>query len=415
MPSVTKKKPNNKETLTIENFAGIKKLKIEVKEINILIGPQAIGKSVVAKLLYFLKKIPYHFHSFISDKKNMEIKEFKIFCISQFNKYFPPAYLKKEEFTISYEVGYFSYKIINRKNKLSIIFPDIFTDIFSNNHNFSTKNTLNIFLIQDLSIPQESLYDKIIEILCPNNSFNQFFIPAGRSILTTLQKNIFSIISENMTIDPFMMEFGSLLERVKSVYNRSNKNYLFHKYCYLILDSKYIRENFEDFMLCKDQRRVGLSFSSSGQQEFFSLAIILSVLSFFNDKRTIYIEEPEAHLFPTAQKQVVELIATVFNTSKSPTQFFITTHSPYILTSINNLIQAGKLYSQITDKAKLKKLNKIVPKERKLAPGSVAAYVMDKKGCRNIIDKETGYIKADAIDDVSELLTIEFDQLLDME
>lgn len=38
------------ERLIIDNFAGIKHLEIELKKINILIGPQGTGKSVCAKL-----------------------------------------------------------------------------------------------------------------------------------------------------------------------------------------------------------------------------------------------------------------------------------------------------------------------------------------------------------------------------
>ncbi|MEK0188739.1 hypothetical protein [Microcoleus anatoxicus] len=39
------------EKLTVKNFAGITDLELEIKRINILIGPQASGKSVCAKLL----------------------------------------------------------------------------------------------------------------------------------------------------------------------------------------------------------------------------------------------------------------------------------------------------------------------------------------------------------------------------
>ncbi|WP_229424113.1 AAA family ATPase [Moorena producens] len=43
------------EKLTVKNFAGIDELEIEVKRINIVIGPQASGKSVCAKLLFYFK------------------------------------------------------------------------------------------------------------------------------------------------------------------------------------------------------------------------------------------------------------------------------------------------------------------------------------------------------------------------
>lgn len=53
------------ESLEIQGFAGFKDLKIELNKINLFIGPQASGKSVLMKLAYFLGKnlIPIHFNS----------------------------------------------------------------------------------------------------------------------------------------------------------------------------------------------------------------------------------------------------------------------------------------------------------------------------------------------------------------
>lgn len=39
------------ETLTVHNFAGITSGVFEIRPLSVLIGPQATGKSVVAKLL----------------------------------------------------------------------------------------------------------------------------------------------------------------------------------------------------------------------------------------------------------------------------------------------------------------------------------------------------------------------------
>ncbi len=45
------------EKLLIHNFAGLKEVTIEVSPITGFIGPQASGKSVIAKLLYFFREI----------------------------------------------------------------------------------------------------------------------------------------------------------------------------------------------------------------------------------------------------------------------------------------------------------------------------------------------------------------------
>ena len=43
------------ERLVITNFLDIEHADIEIKSFNVLIGPQASGKSVIAKLLWFFK------------------------------------------------------------------------------------------------------------------------------------------------------------------------------------------------------------------------------------------------------------------------------------------------------------------------------------------------------------------------
>ncbi len=48
--------PNpQQEKLTIRNFAGLSQVDIDLGPITLLIGPQAAGKSVIAKLAYYFK------------------------------------------------------------------------------------------------------------------------------------------------------------------------------------------------------------------------------------------------------------------------------------------------------------------------------------------------------------------------
>ena len=91
----------------------------------------------------------------------------------------------------------------------------------------------------------------------------------------------------------------------------------------------------------------------------------------------------------------------------------ITTHSPYILTSINNLMQAGQLAKK--DIVDPRKLGQIVPKRYHVDPDDVAAYHFENGTATSIIDEEEGLIMADKIDDVSIDLSNQFNKLLDLE
>nr|WP_281169090.1 AAA family ATPase [Salinimicrobium terrae] len=143
-----------------------------------------------------------------------------------------------------------------------------------------------------------------------NAVHNQFFVPAGRSFFANLQSGIFSFLSTNKSLDPFLLEFGSFYENFKRIAldseNSRRKNFPVDSEALLseILNGTYLREKEKDFILHKDNRKVNLSNASSGQQETLPLVTVLKVLnysSFFNGGATLYIEEPEAHLFPTAQ------------------------------------------------------------------------------------------------------------------
>jgi predicted ATP-binding protein involved in virulence len=143
---------------------------------------------------------------------------------------------------------------------------------------------------------------------------------------------------------------------------------------------------------------------------------MLATLPFLASSRTgqtVYIEEPEAHLFPSAQRNIVELIATVFNCRKEQLQFFITTHSPYILTALNNLLQAGILYQESSGDVQ-RQLEKIVSRYKSLDVSDLSAYVLMDGKCRSIVCPETGLIDAKVIDSVSDDLAIEFEQLLNL-
>lgn len=86
--------------------------------------------------------------------------------------------------------------------------------------------------------------------------------------------------------------------------------------------------------------KIPINFASSGQQEVLWLLNQLYILMLKKEKAFVIIEEPEAHLYPNLQNKVVEFIAYFANVNES--SIMVTTHSPYVLTSVNALYCAGK-------------------------------------------------------------------------
>jgi hypothetical protein len=257
----------------------------------------------------------------------------------------------------------------------------------------------------------------------------QLFIPAGRSFFAVLQQSVFTMLSSGVPFDPFLAAFGAFYEqskqsrvRGKSVKGNKSVECGVSKLVSEVLGAQYVLRDGEDFLEFPDGRIVDLAHVSSGQQEALPLAAVLEKLIYpwpwpghWSEAKTVYVEEPEAHLFPATQRLVVELLATVFNTDPKNLQFVVTTHSPYILTALNNLLQAGRLGKELADDASaLKKLHRIVPKTRHLMANDVSAYYFDGKTAKSILSRREGLINADVIDSVSEDLAVQFDKMLDI-
>ncbi len=419
------------EKVIIKDFSSIKYAEIDLNAVNVFIGAQTSGKSVIAKLLYFFKNFFHHIYKSVED--DLTKREIDKNYLLKFESYFPKETWHGQEFEITYLINQTTIEL-SKKNGKSVKFW--YSDHIKN----LTRQCRLIFVeergsehgtipsdIHRISKNTALRYNNyLVETISPVATFNQLFIPAGRSFYANLQSGIFSFLSNNSFLDPFMIEFGSFYENIKRTRIRDaekpeheEKMKLIDKYIYEILKGKYLREKDKDFLVHNDGRKVNLSYASSGQQETLPLMIILRSLPFLNISAfgtTLYIEEPEAHLFPNAQKTIVELLALVLNSKVSGKKFqiVVTTHSPYILAAFNNLMQAGRVEEKL-EGVKLKKLYKILPKEGLIKPNNLYAYALSKGTTKNLISKSTQLISQNALDAVSDEIAIQFDQLLDLE
>jgi AAA15 family ATPase/GTPase len=125
-------------------------------------------------------------------------------------------------------------------------------------------------------------------------------------------------------------------------------------------------------------------------------------------KINIFIEEPEAHLFPVSQKYIIELLSLLYN--KWQYEFVLTTHSPYILTAINNAILA---HDVITEKGK-EAVKDIFNPDFAIQYEDVRAYTIENGKLLSILDDETRLIGASVIDSVSDEFENVFNQLLEL-
>lgn len=431
------------EKLTVKNFLNIEDIELNLAKINILIGPQASGKSIIAKLIYFFKDFFLTYRSSILREQNKA--DFDKSIINNFKKIFPGYSWKGQEFEITYhfndyDVCLYQKKIADNKYKLSLEYSEhlvksrrkIFHEYKKKSNNLEIINKGKNYVVE-LSIYLNIIFGRYILKSHQINELDSLtFIPAGRSFFANLQNNIFSFLSEDVTVDYFLKEFGSDYEQIKRVY-QSIKYYQKPNAIFEISDpinelinriilGNYRYENGEDWIYNnKNNKKINLSNSSSGQQEALPMLLILAILPFSRTSSNIFfiIEEPEAHLFPQSQKYVINLISLIFNLTKKSHKFLITTHSPYILTAFNNLIQAGNTLKALQNKPDksdlMKKLIKIVPENQMLDINDIGVYTIEDGSIKSIINQENQLIDTNIIDEISNQFNQEFDQLLELE
>jgi len=421
------------ERLIIENFKGISHLELEVKPFTVLIGPQSVGKSVTAKLLYFFKRLPFEvFSAAIGVGLENPENSLDSWLSGRFDRLLPRPNRASGNSVLRYSIGDATISFESNGDDYSpwqIKLPEFLRGGFSEikaKYSALAKSHQDMGSISEPWALRASLQDGFFKML--EDRLGQRmppllpFIPAGRSFYAQVEKDSASFF-ESAILDPFVAEFGKFLAYLKDpssslVRPPSRLADQASRLIEHLLGGKYYREGQRDIIGSQDGRRLPTALWSSGQQESFPLVFLLQKFAEGSLKPLrgtwLFIEEPEAHLFPTSQRIMIELISLAVNSEGKSLSVFITTHSPYVLSTLNVLLKAGQLFQKSPTNANHANISRTVPELEALAPGTVGAYYMDRSECRSIMDAETGLIDGRAIDDVSGELAEQFDALNDL-
>jgi predicted ATPase len=431
-----------REKIIIKNFFSIKEFEWDVKGFNILTGGMASGKSLALKLLYFCEQV---FHKTIFEVMiNRELFQKENFfnkISTEFNKIFMSRDQKSDYHAA--EIGYFYEFYENQpkpqKDQTKLFEEEILTEkrlkfVFdlsaawdgtelhwSSKYIESKLKTWQTFFT-DQNKPElaERVRNRVFESISSDFSENfpmsAMFIPASRAVATISSvirsRDIF--IQQFMELKDFALSFNDTGVISSETVNK------------LLLLQKISLENDKDknplFKLL-DGRDIGPLELSSGQQELLYLLLLIDDLKRstfdYGYDASIFIEEPSAHLFPKEQKETMEFLVASYNELKetrgrSPSyRFFISTHSPYVLNTINNLIEKDRLLKiaeKITDpetKHSVKNKIKDLPFPR-LSIEYVSAYMIEKDGSVKPMIKENDdepYIYSDVIDRINQEIT----------
>jgi len=121
-------------------------------------------------------------------------------------------------------------------------------------------------------------------------------------------------------------------------------------------------------------RSAPIAMAPSGVREVLSVALALTMP---DEPSNVFIEEPEAHLHPRAQRALARVIAWGVNVGK---RLVVTTHSDYIVSALNNLMLLSRLPEE-----RRKELG--YAEGEALSPEGVAAYLVRAEGDRAVVER----------------------------
>lgn len=261
-----------------------------------------------------------------------------------------------------------------------------------------------------------------------SDDYETIFIPAGRSLITllTTQLNyIFTIMDEDQkrSIDFCTQKYIERILRIRNAFGDGILGYFDNKRstslesinvplikkCIKIVDNilkgRYLYVSGEERLVLDNGKFVKINYTSSGQQESVWIFNILLYQMINNIKTFVVLEEPEAHLYPEAQKDITELLAIFLNSGNS---VLLTTHSPYILGSVNNLLFAQYVSRSIDQE----KVYRIIEEEKIIE--HCEPYFVEDGFLSRCFDDENNLIENDVIDGASSAINSVFDRLIEL-
>jgi len=422
--------------LIVKNFGPIKDAHIQTKRYNVLIGNTSTGKSVLAKLISIAYEIEFYF----IENGNFDAfaKLLKKYCID-----FPFSDSTKIE--ISFALAHW------------IITKDSFRIIKSIGSPFLKQDTVNIsnnkdvaYLYREISIDKnmendldpnnpiveeaKKKYKELVDNIAHNQKtdlsqysqpaidlayrtflvsiyeiYASIYIPAERNLMSVFTNNIFSFLKSGSNIPESIKRFGSLYEAA----NGENKN--------LSIDFMNIKVDFanENDKIVLDDAGTEIRFeqASSGMQSIIPLWAVFLYGIKNHSLGTAIIEEPEQNLFPTLQVDLVNNLVAQLNQTKA--NLLITTHSPYILSVLDNLIYANDVYQKAKaadNKEQIQRIEKLVNPSMLINYDEVAAYLCKDDGVvERMNDDEMRNTGAYALDKASTITSNIFNELMDIE
>lgn len=423
------------ERIIINQLGPITHCELEVNEFMVFTGPQASGKSTIAKSIFFFKNIKNILLTqinkrFLQDKDMMELstknrllKEIR----SNFLQTFGITWCMDNNMMIEYYYTDQIYiKICLKEDPIApnYIWIDLSEELvgFLNKYDYLPIDKL-IYAYDNGEIKKE------IAAFFADDS-EVIYIPAGRSMMTLFSSQLmymYSVMNDDQkrSLDYCTQNYLERIMQLKPSFSNSLESLIKNKIeltdmkiqkdilqqcselMKKILHGEYRNVDGEERLQVSKEKYVKINFASSGQQEAVWILNVVFYYLLNNKKSYFIIEEPESHLFPDAQKLITEFISLAQNGGN---KILLTTHSPYILGTINNLLYANKI-RKVVDRHKLQE---IIHCYKWLDVRKMSAYYVEYGDMKSCLDEEFEAINNEVIDCASEDINLDYEKMVQL-
>jgi predicted ATPase len=407
------------EQLIVKNFGPIKDATVDFKRVTVFIGPTGGGKSTLAKLATIFRTDSYSNQS-IERNGIVSIQVQSNACLEDYGL---GAFKKIEPFTtlISEEAQkFFNFD----KGQVDVLLQDGIRqanlDSYAKSNELVEKatNLINEANKEQNFLKKKKMLDIVMNLLKEASThrisasetvnsiaykLHPVYIPSERSFVASISSSLAGLMRDDIGLPKPLLNFTNAFFQSQNDVTRLEIPFL--GITYFRLDNKDYVVSSSD----TEQTALLINQTASGIQSVTPLLVLLEHLSRNTEQaQSFIIEEPELNLYPTAQQGLLNWL--VEKCTQGENDLTITTHSPYILSSCNLLLEAYKVAQLRPDLEE--EIAAIVPKACWLNPDEFAAYYVADGTVKPITDERTHLIGGNELDAVSGDISDSFRKLL---
>lgn len=384
------------ERIKVNHFGPISNLNIVIKRLTVFIGSQGSGKSTVSKLLTIFRNVLWRYAVVKGDDALRQFREMNIE-----NYFYEDTEIEysKDNLLISYTKGKFScIDTQDPTNQTALIYA--FEQILAK----AGQEVMNNLGYTDIKELKENEADMNLFLA---NAKTLLYIPAERIIASQLSDSLANVMASGIPL-------GGQLREYMSLFSKARKE--FSEYQVPFLNTTYKFENGAESISIGEEEKENLHLSScsSGLQSVLPLLMIMDYCTRNKFFDSFVVEEPEQNLFPSNQRELLRFLLSKWNNEKQNLAMIITSHSPYLLSILNNYLYASELGSD--EKISRDDVRSIIDEKYWVNINDCAAYSLGEEMnggefCKSVISEESHLVDFNYLDAVSIETSEEYNRL----